>query len=118
MSAKLIAAATAVMAAATAGQAQAHAHLVAASPPANAAVAAPKQLELHFNERLMPRFSGLAVIGANGRPAAMRVGVGADGKTLVATAAAPLAPGVYRVDWHTVSADTHRVHGTYSFTVR
>ncbi|MGU7670331.1 copper resistance protein CopC [Escherichia coli] len=28
-----------------------------------------------------------------------------------------LAPGDYKVDWHAVSDDTHRVKGSYSFSV-
>ena len=29
-----------------------------------------------------------------------------------------LAPGDYNVEWHAVSADTHRVTGSYSFSVK
>jgi copper resistance protein C len=29
----------------------------------------------------------------------------------------PLAPGVYQVQWHVISVDTHRTQGNFSFTV-
>ncbi|MDU1671067.1 MAG: copper resistance protein CopC [Bradyrhizobium sp.] len=29
-----------------------------------------------------------------------------------------LSPGEYKVEWHAVSDDTHRVKGSYSFSVR
>jgi methionine-rich copper-binding protein CopC len=44
--------------------------------------------------------------------------VSQDGKTLVATVAAPLPAGAYRVTWAIAAADGHRMTGDYSFTVR
>ena len=44
--------------------------------------------------------------------------VGADGKTLVITTKAPMPAGGYTLDWHAVAADTHRVEGSFSFTVK
>lgn len=41
-----------------------------------------------------------------------------DGVTLTVPAKAPLAPGVYRVEWHNLSDDGHKAHGRYSFTVK
>jgi methionine-rich copper-binding protein CopC len=29
----------------------------------------------------------------------------------------PLEPGVYKVEWRVMSADTHKVDGDFSFTV-
>ena len=43
--------------------------------------------------------------------------VGADGKTLSVLPARPLAAGTYRVDYHIVSVDTHRVTGTLVFRI-
>ena len=40
-----------------AGTANAHPKLVSASPAANATVAKPARIELHFSEKLMPAFS-------------------------------------------------------------
>jgi methionine-rich copper-binding protein CopC len=37
---------------------------------------------------------------------------------LVVLLSKPLAAGTYKMEWHAFAADTHRVEGTYSFTVR
>ena len=109
--------AAAVIAAAT--QAQAHAHLVGASPGENATVASPKTLVLHFSERLEPKFSGLDVFKADGGKAPVTSEIPADDrKTIIGHATGPLPPGVYQVKWRTVAADGHRMEGSYSFTVR
>lgn len=112
-----LAAAAALLAAATG--AQAHAHLVKATPAANAVVATPKNLCLTFSEKLEPKFSGLDLMKADGQPVAVKSSVAAkDRKTITATLAAPLAPGGYMVMWHVVSADGHRMKGDFSFIVR
>lgn len=109
-----------VSALALATQASAHAHLTGAAPAANAAVPAPRQLTLHFSEKLNPRFSGLTLtMSQMGNMAVpVEVAVAGDGKTLVATPRETLAAGAYKVTWHAVSADTHRVQGDYAFTVK
>jgi methionine-rich copper-binding protein CopC len=48
----------------------------------------------------------------------MKVTVSKDKMGLVATPTEPLSAGVYKVNWHAVTADTHRVTGAYTFTVR
>lgn len=102
-----------------AAEAEAHAHLVGASPAANATVAAPKTLVLHFSERLEPKFSGVEVFKADGSKAPVTSEILAeDRKTIIGRAIGPLAPGVYQVRWRTVAADGHRMEGTYSFNVR
>ena len=110
--------AAAIVAMATA--ASAHTHLTGSDPAANATVAAPRQLTLHFSEKLNPRFSGVTVTMAqmNNMAVATKVSVAQDGKTLIATPKQPLSAGAYTVSWRAVSADTHRMQGSYSFTVR
>jgi hypothetical protein len=105
---------------AVASEASAHAHLTSSDPAANATVPAPKQLTLHFSEKLNAKFSGLALTmpQMNNMAVATKVSVGKDGKTLVATPGTALTAGEYKVDWHAVTADTHRVQGVYSFTVK
>jgi hypothetical protein len=105
---------------AAASQASAHAHLTASDPAKDATVAAPKQLTLKFSEKLQPKFSGLTVTmpQMNDMAAPVKVAVGKDGLTLVATPTQPLSAGVYKVSWHAVTADTHRTEGAYTFTVR
>ena len=105
------------------GTAAAHPKLVAASPAANAMVATPAHVHLHFSEKLVPAFSkGDVTMAAMPGMAAMRVAstasVAEDGKTLVITPRTRLASGRYTVEWHVVSTDTHKVAGSYSFKVK
>lgn len=105
---------------ALASQAQAHAHLVGATPAPNAALSSGvKAITLRFNEPVMARFSGLDITGQNGaKVATSPVSVDAKGrKALTASLTSPLAPGAYKVSWHVVSADTHKMQGAYSFRV-
>jgi methionine-rich copper-binding protein CopC len=101
--------------------ANAHPKLVKSDPAADTIAAAfPKELRLSFNEDLVPKFSGVEVKDQKGQ----KVEIGttaidpADKKQLVVPFPKPLAEGVYKVDWHAVGADTHRVQGSYSFTVK
>ena len=101
-----------------AGTAQAHPKLLAASPAAGATVAAPARIELHFNESLEASFSGGKLTSAaTVAPMVARVEP-TDSKTLILTPPPHLAPGVYKLTWHVVGTDTHRVEGVYVFTVR
>jgi methionine-rich copper-binding protein CopC len=112
------ASAVCALALALASQARAHAHLTATAPAADATVAAPHQLMLHFSEKMIPKFSGLDLAKTGGAKVTVESSVGKDGLTLIATPAQPLSPGAYTVNWHVVTADTHRMEGSYSFTVR
>lgn len=104
----------------------AHPKLLAATPAANTAAAPTARVQLVFSERLVSQFSGVDVVmtGMPGMkmhgPTRMpgKASLAEDGKTLVVTFARPLPKGSYRVDWHVVSADTHRVQGNYSFEIR
>lgn len=117
---KPIAAFAGLAALALATQASAHAHLTASDPAANATVTAPHEITLHFSEKLNPRFSGLALTMPDMKDMAVPVkaAVSKDGLGLVATPAAPLSAGVYKLSWHAVTADTHRTEGVFTFTVR
>jgi methionine-rich copper-binding protein CopC len=104
----------------------AHPKLVSATPAPDAATAPTARLQLVFSERLVAQFSGAELVmtempgmkthGPMRMP--VKASVAEDGNTLVLTLAKPLPKGGYRVDWHAVSADTHRVQGNYSFKVQ
>lgn len=103
----------------------AHPKLVSTTPAAKAAVAPTKTIELHFNEKLVAQFTGADVDmtdmpGMKMAPMRMtaKSAVGADGKTLVVTLDKPLPTGGYTVAWHAVAADTHRINGSFAFTVK
>lgn len=120
-----IAAAIALLSAAA--PALAHPKLLAANPAAGAKASNVTQASLTFSEGLMAPLSGMDLVMtgmpgmANHDP--MKVGgfktsVSSDGKTLVAAFPRALPAGTYKLDWHVVSVDTHRVAGTLTFTVR
>lgn len=94
----------------------AHAHLMKSVPAASAHVRAPAHIVLTFSEALEPAFSGALLLDPDGRNvsgAPVRI----DGRVMTLTPG-HLAPGAYRVDWHSVGHDTHRLDGRFSFTVR
>lgn len=108
------------------GTAYAHPQLVQTTPSANATVAGPAKIELRFSERLAGEFSGadLLMLDMPGmkmdKPSkeGATASLSTDGMTLVITPSRALAPGTYRVDYHVVSTDTHRITGSYSFKVK
>ena len=112
---------------AVAAPALAHPKLVNADPAQSATVAKVTQITLSFSEPLLAQISGVEVlmVGMHGMTHAapmkmtgVRVSVGPDGKSLVATLARPLPAGSYEADWHAVSTDTHRVAGKLTFEVK
>jgi copper resistance protein C len=103
----------------SAPSALAHTHLASSSPAADAVVAAPERVTLTFSHALEPRFSGFEILDARGRRVNARSAIDPErNTTLVATPAAPLSAGIYRVTWHIVAHDGHRMRGEYRFTVR
>ncbi len=99
--------------------ASAHAHLVSATPTANATVAAPQAIALKFSEKLEPKFSGVELMKANGDAIPVTSAVSPKDRTsMSATVKDKLAPGAYMVMWHVVSADGHRMKGDFNFTVK
>ena len=110
-----------------AGSAQAHTKLVSSSPAANTTVAKPGRVVLTFNERVIANFTGatLAMTSmpgmANHQPMAIAgftSAMSANGKTLTLTMRRALAVGTYQLRWHAAGADTHRMEGTFTFTVK
>ncbi|MBS0546158.1 MAG: copper homeostasis periplasmic binding protein CopC [Proteobacteria bacterium] len=108
------------------GLAYAHPELEKTTPAANATVPSPAKIELRFSERLAGEFSGadLLMLDMPGmkmdKPSkeSAASALSADGMTLTLTPSRPLMAGTYRVDYHVVSTDTHRITGSYSFKVQ
>jgi methionine-rich copper-binding protein CopC len=102
--------------------AEAHPKLVSASPAPNATVGKLTQVKMRFSEKLLPAFSKAdLMMAAMPGMAAMTVTSTAaviNGQTLVVTSKQQLHPGRYTVAWHVVSTDTHKVAGSYAFTVK
>ena len=110
----------AVLLALASGPAFAHAHLQSAIPPVGGTVdTAPAAITLTFSEALEPRFSTIEVKDAAGQ----RVDDGkphseaGDAKRF-SIGVGKLLPGIYTVDWHATSVDTHRTEGSFHFTVK
>ena len=38
--------------------------------------------------------------------------------TLMVPVSGTLAPGIYTVEWHALSGDGHKTHGSYKFTIK
>jgi methionine-rich copper-binding protein CopC len=100
------------------GEASAHAKLVSAAPAENAmAMPPPTELRLKFSEAIEPKFTKVKVTGPDGK--VIKTGPvrqdTADKTTVIVPFTGPLPDGKYTVEWQAVSADTHKVKGTYSF---
>jgi copper resistance protein C len=92
----------------------AHARLTGSEPAANAKVKSPEQIKLHFSESLEPAFSSASLTDAAGKTVPVSRSVGSDTITLLPLT---LKPGAYKVTWHSVGQDTHRLTGSFGFTV-
>jgi methionine-rich copper-binding protein CopC len=97
-----------------AGPALAHARLVASVPEAGGRSADVDKVVLHFSEKLEPAFSGAQLVDQAQKPLATPIVIAGDSITLVTP---QLKPGRYRVYWHSVGQDTHRMEGSFQFTV-
>ena len=103
-----------LMAVAAAAPAWAHARLASSDPKADAKIKSPSLIKLVFSESLEPAFSGANLSDAAGKNLPVSAAVGATTITLMPLA---LKPGTYKVTWHSVGHDTHRVGGSFRFTV-
>ncbi len=111
--------ALALLLAAPAGSALAHAQLVKADPRVGSTVAAePAQLWLRFNEVPRLNASGVQLTGPDGKPTVLGP-LAKDAKDPRAfTAPLPrLGRGRYQVHWKVLSPDGHRTEGRFAFNV-
>lgn len=98
----------------------AHATLQSATPAKDAEVSpAPREVILHFNEKLEAVFSSIKVIDSAGKAVtAEKAAVDASDPSMLKVAVPALAPGKYTVQFVVVGHDGHRRKGDYSFTVK
>ena len=101
------------------GIAHAHPELQSTEPATGAAASSPRQIKITFNESVIPQFSGLQLKDQTGKVIATAKPTTdpTNKKQLVVPIQEQLPPGDYKVEWHAVSDDTHRVKGSYSFSV-
>ena len=97
----------------------AHAHLVRATPAAGGTVqAAPTEVMLRFSEKLEPKFSSVIVRDSEGKQVSKGDAiVDKSDRMVIRASLQPLEPGVYKVEWRAMSADTHKVNGDFTFKV-
>lgn len=103
--------------------ASAHAYVIATTPGFNENLhSPPEEVDVSFDEPIAVDSNGAVVVrGSNGTtyPCSGGAHIDPDDDTLlVCTLRARLAPGAYSVSWRATSADTHVVHGVFSFGVR
>jgi methionine-rich copper-binding protein CopC len=116
----------ALAAALIAAPALAHPKVVSSTPAAEATVAPISRVEVKFSEKLVAQFAGASLDMTDmpgmkmNAPMKMKVAtsVSPDGMTLIATTPKPLPKGTYKLNYHVVSSDTHRVEGDLGFKVQ
>lgn len=98
--------------------ASAHAYIVQSSPTAGATLAqAPAVVSIQFDEPVtLPDGPAIEVVDAAGRRLDHNdAAIDPNDATTVIAHLSRLTPGAYRVRWRVVSADTHVVHGIFTF---
>ena len=96
---------------------QAHTKLEKSEPAAGAAVAAaPKQIQLWFNEKVDPAVSKIALSSPSGKVELGPAHAMGD-KTLMAPISGKMGGGTYTVTWQTAGDDGHVVKGDFTFSV-
>ena len=95
----------------TASGAFAHAQLVSADPSPNANEIG----RASCRERKFSNFKLTDVDGTEVKISAVDM---KDAKILAAKPASPLTPGLYTISWTAVGDDSHKLTGTFSFTVK
>jgi methionine-rich copper-binding protein CopC len=116
----VVLAASATLVLSGAATALAHAQLVRATPAVGGTVQVPvSEVTLRFNERLEGKFSSVVVRDSTGKQVDKGDGaVDTNDRTLMRVQLQqPVAPGVYKVEWKVMSADTHKVDGNFTFKV-
>ena len=98
--------------------AEAHARLRSASPPADATVQSGlAEIRLVFNETVEPSFSTVELLDEAGEVLATSQGQTICEAQVCTLTIEPLASGSYGVRYHVLSADGHVVEGSHGFNV-
>lgn len=97
----------------------AHAFLDKASPAVGSEVpVSPPALSLSYTEPVEPLFSTVHVTDSSGVRVDDGKPVPQDDGRILSVPLKKLAPGVYAVEWHVTSVDTHKTEGHFTFTVK
>jgi copper resistance protein C len=113
----MTAVALAVCAAFTASAVSAHTTLVTSIPKEGETLkTSPSEIRLTFSERIEPLLSAMEVVGAKGEGLDIGNPV-VRGAEMAIPLEGSLDAGIYKVNWHLVSMDGHRVEGAFAFEV-
>jgi methionine-rich copper-binding protein CopC len=97
----------------------AHAFLDRASPAVGSEVSgSPPALNLTYTEPVEPLFSTIQVTDSSGARVDQGQPATQDDGRILSVKLKPLPPGLYAVEWHVTSVDTHKTEGHFTFTVR
>ena len=121
MSLKMIAAFTVAASMALGSAAYAHPALKSTNPAANGTVSpALKEIRFDFSESVIPAFSGAKLTDPKGNvvPTGTPRVDAKSKKELIVPLKESLKAGKYKLAWYAVASDTHRVTGSYAFTVK
>jgi methionine-rich copper-binding protein CopC len=102
-----------------AAQLEAHAFLQHAEPGVGSTVqAAPAEVRIWFSENVEPAFSSIQVFNASGKVVDKRdLHLDRADHALLRVSLLKLPPGIYKVVWRVVSADTHVTSGSFAFRI-
>jgi copper transport protein len=111
-------AAAVLLALALAAAASAHAYLVHSSPASSEVLkTSPRQVTLTYDEPVTINAGALGVYDASGKHVDSGEVTHPAGDTIAVAIPRPLPHGTYTVAWRVTSADTHVVHGAFTFSV-
>ena len=97
----------------------AHAFLDRASPRVGSEVSgSPPAVLLTYTEPVEPLFSTVQVTNSSGDRVDDGKPVPQDDGRILSVPLKKLSPGVYSVEWHVTSVDTHKTEGHFTFTVK
>jgi methionine-rich copper-binding protein CopC len=97
----------------------AHAFLDRASPAVGSEVSgSPPTLNLTYTEPVEPLFCTVQVTDSSGARVDDGKPVPLDDGRILSVKLKPLPPGVYAVEWHVTSVDTHKTEGHFNFSVK
>jgi copper resistance protein C len=97
----------------------AHAFLERASPAVGSETSgSPPALTLSYSEPVEPLFCTVEVKSNGGGAVNEGKPTSSEGGRVLLVKLKPLQPGVYNVEWHVTSVDTHKTEGHFTFTVK
>jgi methionine-rich copper-binding protein CopC len=110
----------AVLVLALQGSALAHVVLDHADPKVGSENAkAPTEVKIYFSDDIEPSLSSMEVLDASGQQVDKKdCKVDAKDKTLLVVSLPALPAGTYKVVWHVVCTQTHKIKGDFRFVVK